>query len=125
MCKSPKSRSCKTPAKERNKRQSPLDRAAKPLPESPVSLACGDVVPHIVVQSPRPRLGEFETHPAKRLLQHYLPTRDSCTGANSISILSPRLREQPTPLGRAGELDEVLSQAAKTGAIGNARKAAR
>jgi len=26
--------------------------------------------------------------------------------------------------GRAGELDEVLSQAAKTGAIGKARKAA-
>jgi len=53
-----------------------------------------------------------------------VPTRDSCTGANSISILSPRLREQPTPLGRAGELDELLSQAAKTGAIGKARKAA-
>src|SRR5258705_5230616 len=63
-------------AKERNKRQSPLDRAANPLPESPVSLACGDVVPHIVVQSPRPRLGEFETHAAKRLLQHYLPRVD-------------------------------------------------
>jgi hypothetical protein len=30
---------------ERNKRQSPFDRAANPLPESPVSLACGDVVP--------------------------------------------------------------------------------
>src|SRR6266404_8684498 len=58
-------------AKERNKRQSPLDRAANPLPDSPVSLACGDVVPHIVVQSPRPRLGKFETHAAKRLLQHY------------------------------------------------------
>jgi hypothetical protein len=42
-----------------------------------VSLACGDVVPHIVVQSPRPRLGEFETHAAKRLLQHYLPQADS------------------------------------------------
>jgi hypothetical protein len=39
-------------------------------------LACGDVVPHIVVQSPRPRLGEFETHAAKRLLQHYLPNPD-------------------------------------------------
>jgi hypothetical protein len=37
---------------------------------------------------------------------------------------SPRLREQPTPLGRAGELDELFSQAAKTGAIGKARKAA-
>jgi hypothetical protein len=47
--------------------------SANPLPESPVSFACGDVVPHIVVQSPRPCLGEFETHAAKRLLQHYLP----------------------------------------------------
>ena len=28
---------------------------------------------------------------------------------NSISIRSPRLREQPTPLGRAGELDELFS----------------
>src|SRR6266404_4609409 len=64
-------------AKERNKRESPLDRAANPLPESPASLACGDVVPHIVVQSPRPRLGAFETHAAKRLLQHYLPLPDS------------------------------------------------
>ena len=53
-----------------------------------------------------------------------VPTRDSCTASNSISIRSPRLREQPTPLSRAGELDEVFSQAAKTGAIGNARKAA-
>jgi hypothetical protein len=41
-----------------------------------VSLALGDVAPHIVVQSPRPRLGEFETHAAKRLLQHYLPKGD-------------------------------------------------
>jgi hypothetical protein len=41
--------------------------------------------------------------------------------ANSISIRSPRQREQPTPLGRAGELDELFSQAAKTG---KARKAA-
>src|SRR5258705_1259014 len=68
----------------RNKRQSPLDRAANPLPESPVSLACGDVVPPIVVQSPRPSLGEFETHAAKRLLQHYLPKPDSCTANKDL-----------------------------------------
>jgi hypothetical protein len=49
-----------------------------------------------------------------------VPTRDSYTAANSISIRSPRLREQPTPLGRAGELDELFGQAAKTGAIGKA-----
>jgi len=41
----------------------------------------------------------------------------------SANNRSPRLREQPTPLGRAGEMDE-LSQAAKTGAIAKARKAA-
>jgi hypothetical protein len=37
------------------------------------------VVPHIVVQSPRPRLGEFETHAAKRLLQHYRHKTDMPT----------------------------------------------
>jgi hypothetical protein len=42
-----------------------------------------------------------------------------------LYILPPRLREQPAPLGRAGELDELFGQAAKTGAIGKARKAAR
>jgi hypothetical protein len=57
-------------------------------------------------------------------LQHYLPQTDSCAAVNCHSIRSPRLREQPTPLGRAGELDELFSQAAKTGAIGKARKAA-
>jgi len=37
-----------------------------------------------------------------------------------LYILPPRLREQPAPLGRAGELDELFGQAAKTGAIGKA-----
>ncbi len=41
------------------------------LPESPVSLALDDVVPHIIVQSLRLRVGEFESHLAKRLLQQY------------------------------------------------------
>jgi hypothetical protein len=36
--------------KERNKRQSPINRASNALPESPVSLALGDVVPHIMTQ---------------------------------------------------------------------------
>jgi len=54
----------------------------------------------------------------------FVPTRDSCTAATASLFRSPRLREQPTPLGRAGELDELFSQAAKTGAIGKARKAA-
>ena len=39
---------------------------------SPVSLAPGGVVPHIIIRSPRLRLGEFEAHVLKRLLQHDL-----------------------------------------------------
>jgi hypothetical protein len=53
-----------------------------------------------------------------------VPQTDSCTAVNCYSIRSPRLHEQPTPLGRAGELDDLFSQAAKTGAIGKVRKAA-
>jgi hypothetical protein len=41
-----------------------------------VSLAHDDVVPHIIIQSSRLRSGEFETHTAKGLLQHYLPQPD-------------------------------------------------
>ena len=36
-----------------------------------MSLAHDDVVPHIIIQSSRLRLGEFETHAAKGVLQHY------------------------------------------------------
>jgi hypothetical protein len=36
-----------------------------------VSLALGDVVPHITIQSLHLRVGEFESHLAKRLLQQY------------------------------------------------------
>jgi hypothetical protein len=38
-----------------------------------VSLALGDVVPHVIIQSLRPGVREFEAHLAKRLLQQYLP----------------------------------------------------
>jgi hypothetical protein len=34
-------------------------------------LALGDVVPHITIQSLHLRVGEFESHLAKRLLQQY------------------------------------------------------
>jgi hypothetical protein len=54
-----------------NKRQSPINRASNALPESPVSLALGDVVPHIIIQLLHLRVGEFESHLAKRLLQQY------------------------------------------------------
>jgi hypothetical protein len=48
-----------------------MNRASNMLPESPVSLALGDVVPHITIQSLHLRVGEFESHLAKRLLQQY------------------------------------------------------
>jgi hypothetical protein len=35
------------------------------------NLKFGDVVPHIIIQSSRLRPGEFQTHAAKGLLQHY------------------------------------------------------
>jgi hypothetical protein len=58
-------------AKRRNKRQSPINAGSNPLPESPVSLARGGVAPYMIIRSSRLRLGEFEPHAAKRLLQHY------------------------------------------------------
>ena len=44
--------------------------------ESPVSLVHGGVVPHIIFQSPRLQLEEFESQPSKRLLQQYLHISD-------------------------------------------------
>jgi hypothetical protein len=41
-----------------------------------VRFALGDVVPHIIIQSLHLRVGEFEPHLAKRLLQQYLPISD-------------------------------------------------
>jgi hypothetical protein len=41
-----------------------------------VSLALGDVVPHIIIQSLHLRVREFESHLAKRLLQQYPPAMD-------------------------------------------------
>jgi hypothetical protein len=64
-------------AKGRNNRQSRINAASNPLPESPVSLSHGGVVPHIIIQSLRLRLGEFESHAAKRLLQQNLPEADN------------------------------------------------
>jgi hypothetical protein len=47
--------------------------ASNALPESPVSFALGDVVPHIIIQSLHLRVGEFESHLAKRVLQQNPP----------------------------------------------------
>src|SRR4030081_2038761 len=68
-CKSLKRRSGQFLAKERNERESPINTASNPLRESPVSLARGDLSPHTIIQSPRLRGGEFESHLQKRLLQ--------------------------------------------------------
>src|ERR1700704_666772 len=70
-------------AKERNERQSPINTASNPLRESPVSLARGDLSPHIIIQSPRLRGGEFESHLQKRLLQQYLPEAEGWTSIES------------------------------------------
>jgi hypothetical protein len=45
------------------------------------------VVSHIIFQSPRLRLGELGSHPAKRLLQQYLPRTD----ISGKSVLQDRL----------------------------------
>ena len=81
VAKVPKGAAAKFFAKERNKRQSPINAASNPLLESPVSLAHGGVAPHIIFRSPRLRLGEFKSHPAKRLLQHYPRRTDIADGA--------------------------------------------
>jgi hypothetical protein len=41
-----------------------------------VRFTLGGVVPHIIIQSPHPRVGEFESRLAKILLQQYLPQAD-------------------------------------------------
>src|SRR3982074_1018154 len=76
-CKSLKRRSGQFLAKERTERESPINTASNPLRESPVSLARGDLSPHIIIQSPRLRGGEFESHLQKRLLQQYLPKAEA------------------------------------------------
>jgi hypothetical protein len=49
-----------------------------------VSLAHDDVVPHIIIQSSRLRPGEFETHTAKGLLQHYRHFSDMAVGLGDV-----------------------------------------
>jgi hypothetical protein len=50
-----------------------------------VSLARGDLSPHIIIQSPRLRGGEFESHLQKRLLQQYQPIADLKRLAANVS----------------------------------------
>ena len=71
VAKLPKCRATNFPRKDETSDNRRSNAASNPLPESPVSLTHGGVVPHIIIRSSRLRLGEFESHAAKRLLQHY------------------------------------------------------
>ena len=51
-----------------------------------MSLARCDVAPHVVIQSSHLRLGEFESHAAKRLLQQYRPEADPSTRSINVSF---------------------------------------
>jgi hypothetical protein len=62
-----------------------------------VSLARGDLSPHIIIQSPRLRGGEFESHLQKRLLQQYRPTTD----IHAMVWLCSRLENQASSRVRA------------------------
>jgi hypothetical protein len=61
-----------------------------------VSLALGDVVPHII-QSLRLRVGEFESHLAKRLLQQYRHNSEITARAPDV-----RFREDTVAKGFLG-----------------------
>src|ERR1700716_229088 len=85
-CKSLKRRSGQFLAKERNERESPINTASNPLRKSPMSLARGDLSPHIIIQSPRLRGGEFESHLQKRLLQQYLPDAENRRAVAAVAV---------------------------------------
>src|SRR6478736_10357149 len=72
------------PGNRPNKPQSPNDVASRPLPKSPVSSSLDNVVPHLIIRSPRVRPGKFVFSDAKRLLQQYLPEAD-ITSLHSIT----------------------------------------
>jgi hypothetical protein len=46
-------------------------RLSNALPESPVSLGLGDMIPHIIIRSLHLQVGEFGRCLAKRILQQY------------------------------------------------------
>jgi hypothetical protein len=91
-CKTPKIACGDFSAKRATRRQSPVDRASNPILESPMSLARCDVVPHVVIQSSHLRLGEFESHAAKRLLQQYRPAADVVAAGPLRQILARSAR---------------------------------
>src|SRR5258707_8325818 len=73
------------PAVRRPARRPPICVVSITLPRSPVSSSSGDEVPHIFTRKSRLQPGEFLVATAKRLLQQYLPTADSCTATERAS----------------------------------------
>src|ERR1700680_4018802 len=71
-----------------NKPQSPNDVASRPLPMSRVSSSLDDVVPQMIIRSPRVRPGKFLFSDAKRLLQHNL-------GKADIAVARAQVRKLP------------------------------
>src|SRR6202022_3559191 len=114
-CKSPKLLGDNFLAIRRSDPRPPIFTVSITLPRSPVSLSSGDEVPHIFTRKSRLQPGEFLITSAKRLLQQNLPTRDSCTAANSISslqrfaALSPVQRQQSQAVFRKWDREAVAS----------------
>src|SRR6266436_3212878 len=75
------------PGNRPNEPQSPNEVASRPLPKSPVSSSLDNVVPQMIIRSPRVRPGKFVFSDAKRLLQHNRPHPDSSTTARGGSSL--------------------------------------
>jgi hypothetical protein len=72
-------------------------------------LAHGGVVSHIIFQSPRLRLGEFESHPAKRLLQQYLPHPDITSRLGRPRVALVAMLVNPTRAAAQFELSASRS----------------
>ena len=67
-----------------NKPQSPNDLASKPLPKSPVSSSLDDVVPQMIIRSPRIRPGKFSSVKRKDFCNSICQKRVFCS-----SVLVP------------------------------------
>src|SRR5665213_2340957 len=76
-CKSRKSQGDELFAETRNVKHSPIRMTSIALPKSPVSLTCGDEIPHIFTRQPRLQPAEFLIPSAKRLLQQYRHLADN------------------------------------------------
>jgi hypothetical protein len=77
VAKIPKGAAANFPPKNEKERQSPINRASNPLPESPVSLAHGDVVPHIIIRSSRLGPENLSPMPKKNFCNTIGPKADA------------------------------------------------